>query len=87
MKYKNSFEDAVICSVNHDGDSDSTGAVTGNIMGVYLGYDSIPEYYIDHLELKDVIYEMANDLAAEVPGDRYSDYWISKYVHGDRTDD
>lgn len=86
LKYKNSFEDAVICSVNHDGDSDSTGAVTGNIMGVYLGYDAIPEYYIDHLELKDVIYEVASDLATKVPVDGYSDYWISKYVHGDRTD-
>lgn len=91
LKYKNSFEDAVICSVNHDGDSDSTGAVTGNIMGVYLGYDSIPEYYIDHLELKDVIYEVASDLATEVPIDGYSsntdDYWESKYVYGKRNDD
>ncbi len=33
LKHKDSFEDAIICSVNHDGDSDSTGAVTGNIMG------------------------------------------------------
>ena len=84
LKYKNSFEDAVICSVNHDGDSDSTGAVTGNIMGVYLGYDSIQDYYIDHLELKDVIYEIANDLATTPPVSGYSDYWISKYVHAER---
>lgn len=91
LKYKNSFEDAVICSVNHDGDSDSTGAVTGNIMGVYLGYDSIPDYYIDHLKLKDVIYEMANDLATEVPVDGYGsntdDYWEKKYVYAVRKDD
>lgn len=91
LKYKNSFEDAVICSVNHDGDSDSTGAVTGNIMGVYLGYDAIPDYYIDHLELKDVIYEMANDLATEPPVNGYSsntdDYWENKYVYGKWKDD
>ena len=91
LKYKNSFEDAVICSVNHDGDSDSTGAVTGNIMGVYLGYDAIPDYYIDHLELKDVIYEIANDLATEVPVDGYGsntdDYWENKYVYAVRKDD
>lgn len=90
LKYKNSFEDAIICSVNHDGDSDSTGSVTGNIMGVYLGYDSIPKYYIDNLELKDVIYEIAEDLATEIPIGEYSnnkdDYWESKYVYGERND-
>ena len=57
-------------------------------MGVYLGYDAIPEYYIDHLELKDVIYEMANDLATEPPVNGYSsdidDYWENKYVYGVR---
>lgn len=90
LKYQNSFENAIICSVNHDGDSDSTGAVTGNIMGVYLGYDSIPKYYIDNLELKDVIYEIAEDLATEIPIGEYSnnkdEYWESKYVHGERND-
>lgn len=85
LKYQNSFDNAVICSVNHDGDSDSTGAVTGNIMGAYLGYNSIPKYYVDNLELKDVIYEIAEDLATEVPVGEYSsnrdDYWESKYVY------
>lgn len=28
-------------SVNHSGDSDSTGAVCGNILGAYLGFDEI----------------------------------------------
>ena len=53
-------------------------------MGVYLGYHSIPDYYIDHLELKDVIYEIANDLATTTPVTEYSDHWISKYVHDER---
>ena len=47
LKYQNSFEDAIVCAVNHDGDSDSTGSVAGNIMGVFLGYDAIPKYYVD----------------------------------------
>ena len=84
MKYKNSFIDAIICAVNHDGDSDSTGAVCGNIMGVYLGYGQIPSYYIDNLELKDVILELSQDLAVSVPVSEYSHtndlYWLSKYV-------
>ena len=35
LKYHDNFEKAIIASVNHNGDSDSTGSVTGNIMGGY----------------------------------------------------
>ena len=44
--------------VNHSGDSDSTGAVCGNIMGVLLGRSAIPVHFADKLELRDVIEEM-----------------------------
>ena len=85
LKYPNSFQDAVICSVNHDGDSDSTGAVTGNIMGAYLGYDAIPSYYKDNVELKDVILELADDMSNDVPISEYSssndEEWESKYLY------
>ena len=43
LKYSDDFDKAIIASVNHSGDSDSTGSVTGNIMGAYLGYKSIPQ--------------------------------------------
>ena len=46
-------------SVNHNGDSDSTGAVTRNILGAYLGYDEIPNEYKENLELKDIILKVA----------------------------
>ena len=62
LKYNESFEDAIICAVNHSGDSDSTGAICGNIMGALLGRKAIPEYYTDDLELLDVIEEVAEDL-------------------------
>ena len=62
VKHADSFEDAIISSVNHSGDSDSTGAVCGNIVGMLHGRSSIPSYYIDRLELLDVIEEMADDL-------------------------
>ena len=38
------FEDAVIRTVNHSGDSDSMGAITGNICGTFYGVASIPRY-------------------------------------------
>lgn len=62
IKYEQNFEKALIASVNHDGDSDSTGAVTGNILGARLGYDAIPSKFIEKLELSDVILEIADDL-------------------------
>ena len=62
VKHQDSFEDAVISAVNHSGDSDSTGAVCGNIMGCLLGRQAIPARVTDRLELLDVIEEIANDL-------------------------
>ena len=51
-----------IASVNHRGDSDSTGAVTGNILGAVVGYDAIPKFFKTNLELHDVILHVADDL-------------------------
>lgn len=58
-KHRDSFEDAVVSCVNHSGDSDSTGAICGNIMGCLLGRNAIPAYYTEKLELLGVIEEMA----------------------------
>jgi ADP-ribosylglycohydrolase len=62
MKHFDSFEDAMIAAVNHDGDSDSTGAITGNILGAAIGYDAIPDFYKKGLEMYDLILHMADDL-------------------------
>ncbi len=85
LKHPKSFEDTVVCAVNHDGDSDSTGAIAGNIIGSYLGEKAIPSYYLDNLELKDIIEEIANDLATPMPVSEHSrnidEYWMNKYVY------
>lgn len=62
LKHFDSFEDAMIAAVNHGGDSDSTGAVTGNILGAAIGYETIPQYYKDDLEVHGLILHMADDL-------------------------
>ena len=84
MKYQNDFSKAIIVSVNHKGDSDSTGAVTGNILGAIVGYDAIEEKWKKNLELHDVILEMADDLCHGCLMDEYSHYrdpaWVSKYI-------
>ncbi|MDP4133919.1 MAG: ADP-ribosylglycohydrolase family protein [Bacillota bacterium] len=86
LKYKDSFEKAIIAAVNHSGDSDSTGSMTGNIMGAYLGINAIPPYYLDRLELYNEIEELATDLYTGCPEGDLSDHesWIRKYVKCDR---
>lgn len=79
LKYPDDFEKAVVASVNHSGDSDSTGAVTGNIMGAIVGYDSIPPYYKDNLELRWLIEEIADDMAKGL--DLQNMKWRNKYIY------
>jgi ADP-ribosylglycohydrolase len=58
------FEDAVVTAVNHSGDSDSTGAIAGNICGVLYGLEAIPDRWLTKLELRDEIQQVADDLLA-----------------------
>lgn len=72
IRHINSVEDAIIAAVNHNGDSDSTGSVCGNIMGAIYGYEHIKERNIfcpsgkhleDTLELSEIILAIADDLS------------------------
>ena len=87
LKYKSDFDQAIIAAVNHSGDSDSTGSVTGNILGAYLGFEAIPSKYTDHLEIKDIILEIADDLYHDYMIGECSDVvdqkWEQKYVSCD----
>ena len=84
LKYQEDFSAGIIASVNHKGDSDSTGAVTGNILGALVGYDAIEEKWKQDLELSDVILEMADDLyqgcLMEERGYDSDQVWMTKYV-------
>ena len=62
LRHFDSFEDAMIAAVNHRGDSDSTGAVTGNILGAAVGYDELPGFFKEDLEMHELILHMADDL-------------------------
>lgn len=62
LKYSDDFEKAIIASVNHGGDSDSTGAVTGNILGAWLGYSAIHPKFTDYLEEVDTIEDIGHRL-------------------------
>lgn len=62
LKYEKDFSKAIITSVNHKGDSDSTGAVTGNILGARIGYEAIDAKWKNDLELKELILSVSDSL-------------------------
>ncbi len=55
LSFPTDYAQAVRLAVNHDGDSDSTGAICGNIMGMLLGAGDIPVEWRDSVELCQVI--------------------------------
>lgn len=72
VRHIDSVEDAIVASVNHDGDSDSTGSICGSIMGAIYGYEHIKQRNIfcpdgrrleDTLELSEIILALADDLS------------------------
>ncbi len=85
LRHQDDFSAGIIASVNHSGDSDSTGAVTGNILGALLGYEAIPDQWKKDLELADVILEIADDLCHGCRMSEYSSYrdpeWTEKYIN------
>ena len=59
-----SFEDGVVMAVSHGGDSDSTGSIAGNLLGARFGKSSIPIRWLNALELRTVVEEIAADMFA-----------------------
>jgi ADP-ribosylglycohydrolase len=66
------FRHGVTLAVNHGGDSDSTGAITGNILGVLSHSRDLPLEWLVELELRDEIEQLAGDLAADPEDPRRS---------------
>lgn len=56
------LEGAVVLAVNHGGDSDSTGSIAGNLAGTMLGEAAVPARWLDPLELRAEIAQLADDL-------------------------
>ena len=57
------LESALRLAVNHGGDSDSTGAIAGNLLGASLGEGAIPHRWLAVLELREEILRLAEELA------------------------
>ncbi len=68
-----SFEHGVRLAVNHSGDSDSTGAIAGNLLGAIHGAGAIPPRWLAGLELRDEIEALIADWLACFGPDAHAD--------------
>ena len=65
LAHPDDFAAAVRLAVNHSGDSDSTGAITGNILGALLGEGGIPAEWRERVEHREALVMLAEDLLVE----------------------
>ncbi|WP_328325227.1 ADP-ribosylglycohydrolase family protein [Kribbella sp. NBC_00382] len=59
------FLDALALAVTHSGDSDSTGAICGNILGALHGETALPAELVFPLEGRGTILQLADDFVLE----------------------
>ena len=80
------FDRAMIVAVNHSGRSAAVGAIAGAILGIRLGEEALPEFYLEGLEPLEVLQELADDLYSGCPmeqGNKLFDLdWDYKYLNG-----
>lgn len=97
VRHVDNIEEAILAAVNHDGDSDSTGAICGNIMGAIYGYEAIKRLNLccprgrkleQTLELAPIILSIADDLYTSCIIDDYTLFdthekrqWYERYCY------
>jgi len=80
LQYEENFDEAMILAVNHSGRSSAVAAVAGAVLGARMGYDSLPEFYTQDLDVADRFGELADDLYIGSPSTGIFDMvWDQKY--------
>lgn len=59
----NSYEETVLKAVNLGGDTDTTGAISGGLAGIYYGIENIPKKWIENLVRRNDIKDLAERLS------------------------
>ncbi len=80
---QNDFDSAMISAINHSGHSAAVGSVTGAILGAKLGIEVLPDFYLESIEPRKALGELAEDMLYSVPATGlFDDDWDQKYVQG-----
>lgn len=56
------LQEAIIVAANHDGDSDTTASMAGNLAGALYGVSAIPQRWIEKVEMRSEITQIARKL-------------------------
>jgi hypothetical protein len=75
------LERGLLASVNHSGDTDSTGSICGNLLGAAHGVAAIPIGWINALDGADLIEMIADDCVLWVVGEPRSDVPDPDFAH------
>ena len=77
------FDTAMITAVNHSGYSSAVAAITGAILGAKMGYDALPDFYLESLEPLKALCQLSDDMVSFTPTKGlFDDDWDQKYVQG-----
>ena len=75
----------MITAVNHSGRSAAVGAITGALLGTKLGFEALPDFYLESLEPTETLLELSEDLLHGCPmgmgSNLFDDDWDRKYLH------
>ncbi len=75
LLHAETFENALIRAVNMGGDADTIGAVTGALAGAYFGLGAIPARWLETLQDREIIEELADrlyELSKDLPDEEES---------------
>lgn len=76
LSYPEQFEEALKLAINQSGNSNSVAAITGNILGTYLGIKHIEESFIQAVDLNKELIKLAEDLYVQF---EKSEEWLKRY--------
>jgi ADP-ribosylglycohydrolase len=68
LVHSGDIRSALLLAVNHSGDSDSTGAITGNLLGAWHGHRSLPAPWVTALEGREAMETLIADFIAFTEG-------------------
>ena len=84
LKFPGDFDRGIVASVNHSGLSAAVGTVAGALLGAMLSTEGVPEFYLEPLEMREILEELADDLfqgcSLSRDGRLFDDQWDQKYV-------
>jgi ADP-ribosylglycohydrolase len=70
LRHQDDFAAAVRAAANISGDSDSTASIAGAICGAHLGAAAIPEMWVERVQDRALLIELADRLDALARGER-----------------